>query len=320
MKIPQYVDEESLDKVYIERAALVAQHAAEARQSGAITLAQDDTFKVAAFGIDCQVGFCTPGASLYVPGAVEDMTRALRWLYQHMERLTTLVFSLDTHHLYQIFHPAWWRDAQGNPPPPMTPITAQDVQQGRWIPQQEPEASLAYCNALESKGRYVLTIWPYHTLLGGVSHALVPAMMEAAIFHAMARGTQPLLCTKGQHPLTENYSVLSPEVEQIADRTVGRFDEQLFQTLLSHDRVYVFGEASSHCVLSTLRDLRDRIKATDPSLMDKIYILSDAMSPVPAPPIDPLPDSLNFPAIASQALEEFARDGMHLTKTTSPFE
>ena len=88
--------------------------------------------RIAAFGIDVQVAFCSPGASLFVPGAVEDTQRALRWLYSHLDRVTELVFSLDTHRAFQIFHPAWWRDAEGRPPAPLSVITAADVRAGRW--------------------------------------------------------------------------------------------------------------------------------------------------------------------------------------------
>lgn len=315
MQTPSFYNPDQVGTLYLERAALVTQAAQEAASSGAFTPSAQDGERIAAFGIDCQVGFCLPQASLFVPGAVEDMQRTLSWLYRNMERVTGLYLSLDTHHVYQIFHPAWWRDAQGRPPAPLTVITAQDIEEGRWTPIAQPEAALEYCRKLESSGRYVLTIWPYHTLLGGASHILVPALMEATLFHAVARGAAPHLITKGDHPLTENYSVLSPEVQQLQGQSVGGFRQELFDALMSYDRVYVFGQASSHCVLSTLRDLRDHILATDPSRMGRVYILRDAMSPVPAPPLDPLPASLNFPAIAQAALEDFAASGMHLCTT-----
>jgi hypothetical protein len=44
------------------------------------------------------------------------------------------------------------------------------------------------------------------------------------------------------------------------------------------------------------------------------------MSPVPAPPIDPLPPALDFPRIAAQAFDELAKEGMHIVKTTDPVD
>src|SRR5262249_10549070 len=154
-------------------------------------------------------------------------------------------------------------------------------------------------------GKYVLTIWPYHTLLGGLSHALVPALMEAAIFHSIARKHQTHFETKGTHAMTENYSVLSPEVTERGGQVVGSFNTPFFKMLMDYDRIYVFGQAKSHCVLSTLNDIREHVQKTDPALADKVWILEDAMSPVPAPPLDPLPAHLDFPRIAERAIEEF---------------
>ena len=63
--------------------------------------------------------------------------------------------------------------------------------------------------------------------------------------------------------------------------------------------------------------MRARIEKTPDGrgLAKKIVVLADAMSPVPAPPISPLPDSLNFPVIADRALEELASVGMNVTTT-----
>jgi nicotinamidase-related amidase len=318
LPIPSFYDSESLKQIHLERAAMVADEAAAYRAKYDIRAAGQDKFKIAAFGIDCQIGFCTPGASLFVPGAVEDTDRAIRWIYRHLDRLTGLHFSMDTHRVFQIFHPAWWVDPEGHHPAPFTPIHYQDVRRGDWTPVSNPRESLEYCQRLEASGKYVLTIWPYHTLLGGVSHALVPELMEAAIFHSIARRRQSHFETKGTHALTENYSVLSPEVQELSGQPIGGFNTSFFKMLMEYDRIYVFGQAKSHCVMSTLRDIQTRIHSTDPALADKIWILEDAMSPVPPPPISPLPPALDFPKIADRAIEDFRAAGMHVVKTTDP--
>src|SRR5258706_9378999 len=219
MELPRFYDRAAVSTLYLERAALVTDVASEARARHAIPEAREDRERIAAFGIDCQVAFCTPGASLFVPGAVEDTVRAIEWLYRNLPRVTTLVLSLDTHSVHQIFHPAAWGDAEGRHPEPFTVISTDDVRRGRWIPALRPEAvddvralCLEYCEQLEKSGRYVLTIWPYHALLGGTSHALVPSLMEAALFHAVARRTETGFEMKGRGATTENYSRLSPEV------------------------------------------------------------------------------------------------------------
>jgi nicotinamidase-related amidase len=320
LPIPQFHDEKRVGALYLERAAQVTEEARRYAKAHGVKPAREDAVKIAAFGIDVQVAFCQPEASLFVPGAVEDTQRTLRWLYAHLDRITGLVFSLDTHRVFQIFHPAWWEDAEGKPPPPLTPIMAADLKAGRWRATRFPKESLTYCERLEASGKYVLTVWPYHALLGGLSHALLPSVMEASLFHSLARDTQTRFEQKGEEPLTENYSVLSPEVTEIGEQKVGEFNRSLFDHLLSFDRVYVFGQAKSHCVLSTRMDLRQHIEATDRSKMGRIHILEDAMSPVPAPPLNPLPPTLDFPKVANEALRTLREAGMKVVKTTDPLD
>lgn len=318
LPLPDFYDASRVKDLYLERASLVAESAMAYQKRHNIAPAQADTFKVAVFGIDCQVGFCTPGASLFVPGAVEDMQRATEFIYRNLDKITGLHFSLDTHRVFQIFHPAWWTDEKGAHPAPFSSIKYEDVRAGKWKPIAHPKECLEYVRKLEAAGKYVLTVWPYHTLLGGLTHALVPAVMEASIFHGVARLNQTHFETKGTHAMTENYSVLSPEVRELGGQPVGAFNAPFFKVLMDYDRVYVFGEAKSHCVLSTIADLQHEIQATDKALMDKIYILEDAMSPVPPPPLNPLPPELDFPKIGEKAIADFRAAGMHIVKTTDP--
>lgn len=318
MPAPAFYKANDVDQLWIERAALVADEAAKYREKYGVAASSKDKLRIAAFGIDCQVGFCTPGASLFVPGAVEDTKRTIDWLYRHLDKITGMCFSLDTHRAFQIFHPAFWIDAKGNHPAPLTPIFHEEVRAGKWTPIAHPRECLEYTKKLEQSGKYVLTIWPYHTLLGGLSHALVPALMECALFHSLVRKSQTHFETKGTHAMTENYSVLSPEVKELAGNAVGTFNAPFFHLLASYDRVYVFGQAKSHCVLSTLKDIEEHIRKTDPSLVDKIYILEDCMSPVPAPPLSPLPPSLDFPRLADEAIAHFKAAGMHVVTTNDP--
>lgn len=318
LPLPSFYDPAQVERLYLERAGVIAEEAARFTKAQRIPPAAADRERIALFGIDVQVAFCTPGASLFVPGAVEDTRRALGFLYRNLDRLTELVFSLDTHRVFQIFHPAWWVGRDGRHPQPMTVVTADEVASGKWTAVSQPEASLEYCRRLEATGKYVLTVWPYHALVGGLSHALVPAVREAALFHAFARRTPTHFEIKGEHPLTENYSVFSPEVRTLEGTAVGHFNTALAERLLSFDRVYVFGQAKSHCVLATLTDLRDFALERDPSLLGRIHILEDAMSPVPPPALDPLPPALDFPKVAEEAFAKLAQAGMKRVRTTEP--
>ncbi len=318
LPLPDFYLPTQVSQLFIERGGLVADAGEAYARTHGIKPSAQDKHRIAAFGIDVQVGFCTPGASLFVPGAVEDTQRTVEWLYRNLGQITGLFFSLDTHRMFQIFHPAWWVDAKGQHPAPLTPVFLDDVRAGKWVPVAHPKESIEYVKKLEATGKYVLTIWPYHTLLGGLSHALVPAVMEAALFHAAARKHQTHFETKGTHAMTENYSVLSPEVTELNGQVVGDFNAPFFKMLMEYDRIYVFGQAKSHCVLSTLNDIQQHVMSTDPALAKKIFILEDAMSPVPAPPLNPLPDHLNFPKLADEAVKKWRAAGMNVVKTTDP--
>src|SRR5881628_3026651 len=94
---PTLFDLEAVSTVYVERGSIVAEAAEAHQRAHHIPPASEDRFRIAAFGIDAQIGFCTPGASLFVPGAVEDTQRTLLWLYRNLDKLTSLCFTLDTH-------------------------------------------------------------------------------------------------------------------------------------------------------------------------------------------------------------------------------
>lgn len=324
---PTFFDPDAVGRLYLERSALVAEAAEERRRTHTTLPAGEDRLRIAVLAIDVQVAFCHPDASLFVPGAVEDTRRAIQWLYRNLTAITTLFLTLDSHSAHQIFHPAAWVDGDGHPPAPFTVISSRDVREGRFVPVLEDErvpdmraACTEYCERLEASGRHALTIWPYHALLGGASHALVPALMEAVLFHSLVRAVDPVFEIKGRAPLTENYSALSPEVRSLQGLVLGGFARSLFEAVMAHDRVYVFGQAKSHCVLETLRDLRQECERRDPRLLERLYVLEDAMSPVTPPPLDPLPEALDFPRIAERALGDLRRAGMHVVRTSDPLD
>jgi nicotinamidase-related amidase len=141
-----------------------------------------------------------------------------------------------------------------------------------------------YCEELERAGKYQLYLWPPHCLLGSDGHALAGVVHAARLFHAFARGAQSWVEVKGGNPLTENYSVLRPEVlarfdgAPLAQRNTG-----FVKTLLGADAVVIAGQAASHCVKSTIDDLLSEIVAVDPALARKVYLLTDCMSAVTVP-------------------------------------
>ncbi|MEO0456038.1 MAG: isochorismatase, partial [Cyanobacteria bacterium P01_A01_bin.114] len=158
--------------------------------------ASHDRQRVCLLAIDVQNTFCIPDFELFVGGrsglgAVEDNVRLCSFIYQNLSKITEIIPTLDTHTAHQIFHAHFWVDSSGQNPPPMTLITLEDVEQGRWQVNPAIAPSLDtdiqklqafahhYARRLSEDGKYPLTIWPYHSMLGGIGHALVSAFEEA---------------------------------------------------------------------------------------------------------------------------------------------
>ena len=310
---------------YQERAE---QAKAWAKQHQIPPAAKDKT-RICLMIIDAQNTFCIPGAELFVggrsgTGAVEDNVRLCEFIYRNLHQITEIAPTMDTHTAMQIFHPIFWVNDAGENPPPMTMIVLDDVQSGKWKVNPAIAHSLAqgnymalqnhalhYVKRLSNDGKYPLTIWPYHSMLGGIGHALVPAVEEACFFQAIARNSQTNFEIKGGNPLTENYSVLRPEVMDGADgRPIAQKNARFIQKLLDFDAVLIAGQAKSHCVAWTIDDLLTEIQAQDPQLAKKVYLLEDCTSPVVVPGV------VDFTDQADAAFQRFAAAGMNLVKST----
>ncbi len=294
-----------------------------------IAPSSDDETRVCLLLIDVQNTFCIPDHELFVSGrsgmgAVEDNVRLCEFIYRNLGMLTEIAPTMDTHTIMQIFHPFFWVDADGNNPPPMAMISHEEVEQGKWKVNSAIATSISkggyeelqnyathYVRKLSLDSKYPLTIWPYHSMLGGIGHALVSAVEEACFFHAIARKHQTNFEIKGDNPLTENYSVLKPEVtEDQSDRPIAEKNSHFIEKLLSFDAVLIAGQAKSHCVAWTIDDLLSEIQATDPKLAEKVYLLEDCTSPVV------VPDVVDFTDQADAAFRRFAEAGMHLVKSS----
>lgn len=291
--------------------------------------ADTDRFRVCLVIIDAQNTFCIPDFELFVGGrsgmgAVEDNVRLCEFIYRNVGLITDIAPTMDTHTAMQIFHPFFWIDNAGKNPPPMTMISVNDVEQGKWAVNPAiasgvsmsqdldlHDYALHYVRKLSDAGKYLLTIWPYHSMLGGIGHALVSSIEEACFFHAIARKRQTHFELKGSNPFTENYSVLQPEVLVDGNqRAIAQKNTGFIEKLLDFDAVIIAGQAKSHCVAWTIDDLLSEIQARDPRLAHKIYVLEDCTSPVVVPGV------IDFTDPANEAFQRFADAGMNLIQST----
>lgn len=300
-----------------------------ARQQ-AVTPSIEDRLKICLLPVDVQNTFCIPGFELFVggrsgTGAVDDNRRLCEFIYRNIGVITEICPTLDTHQAVQIFHSVFLINDRGEHPAPFTLVSEEDIRNGLWkfnpavgyglkISEEEGRRFLLhYTRRLKAGGKYDLTVWPYHAMLGGIGYALVSAVEEAIFFHTIARFSQAHFEIKGNNPLTENYSVLSPEVlHNASGKEIARRNTGFIEKLLQFDVVIIAGQSKSHCVAWTIDDLLGDILDRDRTLARKVYLLEDCTSPVVIPGV------IDYTDEADAAFRRFAGAGMHVVRSTDP--
>ena len=334
LPLPPHFDADRVDKVwripYQER----QREAQEWAEEHAVCPASEDDFRTCLLLVDVQNTFCIPDYELFVGGrsgngAVADNIRLCQFIYRNLPNISKIACTMDTHTAMQIFHEVFWiNDAGEHPIPLQTLITQEDIETGKWRVNPAVVESLMgdqnryewlkaygehYVKVLTVAGKYPLAIWPYHAMLGGIGHAVVSAVDEACFFHTIARKAQIHYEIKGQNPLTENYSVLRPEVLNDPDgKPIAERNSAFLQMLLEYDRVIIAGQAKSHCVAWTVSDLLEEIQKIDIALAKKVYLVDDLTSPVVVPGI------VDYTEPADAVFAKVADAGMHIVESTAP--
>jgi nicotinamidase-related amidase len=332
LPLPPHWDPGRLGEVWRVDYAARFEDAERWREQHGIQLAAEDRLRIALVVVDMQNTFCSPGFELFVAGrsgtgALDDSRRVCEFVYRNLGALTQIVATLDTHQALQIFHRVFLVDEQGRHPEPFTLVTGADVESGRWrvdpatasgfgLDPDYAEQHLRYYTAtLEAGGKYNLTIWPFHAMLGGIGYALVSALEEALFFHSIARHAPLDFQPKGDNPLTEHYSMLGPEVEfDLEGEPLGTRNQPLVERLLQYDAVVIAGEAKSHCVAWTIEDLLTDPNVHERGLQEKVYLLEDCTSSVV------VPGSVDYTDEADAHFARFAESGAHVVRSDQPLE
>jgi nicotinamidase-related amidase len=308
------------------------------RRELGVRTASSDRRRVHLLLVDLQRDFCFPEGALFVAGrtgdgAIRDNDRLVSFLYRNLESISDITYTLDSHVPHQIFFASFWVDRHGHPLEPGRVVSSEQVRSGEAQPNPEMawwlcdgniewlrREVLHYCQELERQGKYELFLWPLHCLMGGDGHALVGVVQEARLFHSWVRGSDAFVELKGMNPLTENYSVFSPEVLTRHDgKPLAERSQRFLDSMLGVDALLIAGQASSHCVKSSLEDLLAEVETRGRGLAERIYVLTDCMSAVTVPDPD-LPGTLafDFTDQAEETFERCRRAGMHLVRSTEP--
>jgi nicotinamidase/pyrazinamidase len=241
--------------------------------------------------------------ALPVPGAHNDMLRLAAMIDRLGDKLYDIHVTMDSHNPVDIAHPSWWRNAKGDTPAPFTLISAADVRNGVWL-SRNPKLqaySLKYVESLEANGRYVLIIWPEHCLIGSWGHNVHASVAKSLNDWARRRLEVVNYVTKGSNALTEHYSAVQAEVPDSNDPST-MLNSRLIKTLGEADIILIAGEALSHCVASTVRDIADNFGEEN---IKKMILLTDCASSVQG-----------FENLGTQFVEDMKRRGMQTALST----
>ncbi|TDB68958.1 cysteine hydrolase family protein [Arundinibacter roseus] len=226
--------------------------------------------------IDAQVDFCSPEGALFVPGAEQDIQRLARLISTHADQIGQIIATLDTHQVLDIAHPGFWENADGQPPAAFTPISYDDICTGKWLPRFETEYCKTYVRKLEEQGEFTHFIWPEHCLAGSRGAALAEPIATALVqwTHQTQKNYRTL--AKGENPLSEHFGVFQAQIP-VENAPETELNLALLNDLTHYEEIWIGGEARSHCVATSLK----QILRHAPALAPKITLLTDCTSDVP---------------------------------------
>lgn len=264
--------------------------------------------KVHLITIDPQNDFCIPlgpggeKGALVVAGADQDMTRLGKFISKNKGRIEQIHCTLDSHQVLHIAHPNFWVNSKGDHPNIFSLITDDDVRNGVWRPFNPTLQAKAqhYVDSLKKNGRYVLCIWPPHCLIGTWGHSIVPSVAHA-LYEWEADYNRVNFVSKGSNWLTEHYSAVQADVEDPDDVST-KLNTNLVDTLTEADEILITGEALSHCVANSIRDVAAQF---GDSQVQKFTLLEDTSSNVGG-----------FEKLGQDFVKEMVKKGMKVTRTT----
>ena len=225
-----------------------------------------------------QIAGVSYSPTLPVAGSHTDMQRVAAIISRGGAGLTNITVTLDAHHRIDIAHPPFWIKHDGSDVPPFTQIFAQDVRAGKFVPRipESIERVISYLDALEATGRYVHMVWPVHCEIGTWGQNVHEDVRLAYNQWEICRAENVTKILKGTNPWTEHYSAIKAEVPDPADCST-QTNNELLDRLHRSDRIYIVGEAGSHCVKATVEHI---VENSNDKEINRLVLVTDCMSPV----------------------------------------
>lgn len=256
--------------------------------------------------IDPQNSFCkvVPQAEqqtlhdgeLCVPGAWESMAVRLPNLINRLKKIKSITVTLDSHRSNHIAHVALYKDSKGNKPFPFTIMreengkiigsvfnqsTASMVDVGEYfgVTPSIHRKIVDYLIKLRAGNKFPHCIWPDHCLIGTPGHNIVAPLFESLLNWSNDNIRDVDYVTKGSNTWVEHFSAIKAEVEDPNDPTT-QPNMAFIRSLEENDEIIFAGEARSHCLNNTVRDIVKYSSGDD--FVKKCVLLTDACDDVPS--------------------------------------
>jgi nicotinamidase-related amidase len=217
-----------------------------------------------------------------------------------MNRLTALVkrlgdklddihVTLDSHHPLHIAHPNYFRNLKTGAMP--NPFTLMEEKGGTIVGSDGCEyttfnvnllpRTINYLKALVTSNRYKHCIWPMHCLIGSDGYRVVPQLFGALVDWEVKNNAAVDYVSKGSNYFAEHFGAVMAEVPDPEDPST-QLNNGFIETLMEADIILLAGEARSHCLANTVRDIANpAIFAQGDDFIKKCVLLEDCTSDVP---------------------------------------
>ena len=226
--------------------------------------------------IDIQRDFVDPKrGALPVKGAVKDVQKIIRFIYENLEDIYGIYISMDTHYYDSIFHPYMWKKPNGEDVEPFTEITLEKINKHEIIPLFKKE-QIEYVKRLEEETGNKLTIWPYHCLHGTDGWLIEKQLNNMLLFFERAKGTNINKIIKCTERFTEMVGAIRPEVTTSETRF---FDMAWIYELKNYKEIYICGESKDWGLYETVYQLCDMYSG-DKNITKKINVMMNCCSAV----------------------------------------